>query len=242
MADTQLLVVGLVSVAAIFIGLWVIRRLRGDGPEAWALSLIYVAAYGVVLAATMTLMSGRPNSGPTGQEAVIPSALPGRTVHLVPLGDYPISDVEALADYFAARYDLRIELHAAVAIPEAARDDARGQLIAEELIAGMRATLPAAGDSARVVIGITGEDLYSRARPDWAWAFGLRTDGHLAVISSARMRILAAEELADARLRKMVSKYIGLLYYGLQESTDPRSVMYGNILGVRDLDRMGDDY
>ena len=40
----------------------------------------------------------------------------------------------------------------------------------------------------------------------------------------------------------MVTKYIGVMYYGLTESSDPRSVLYGNILGVSDLDNMGEDF
>lgn len=50
------------------------------------------------------------------------------------------------------------------------------------------------------------------------------------------------EELLRSRLRKMVMKDIGIMYYGLPLSNDPRSVMYRNILGIDDLDRMTEHF
>ena len=48
------------------------------------------------------------------------------------------------------------------------------------------------------------------------------------------------EELLRSRLRKMVIKNIGMMYYGLPVSRDPRSVLYGNVLGLDDLDYMSE--
>ena len=107
----------------------------------------------------------------------------------------------------------------------------------------IRGTYTAAADPQGVVIGFTAEDLRIEARPDWGWAFGWR-DGSLAVLSSSRMqpRLPVPGGLEATRLRKMTTKYIGVLYFGLSESGDPRSVLYGRILGVSDLDAMGEDY
>jgi hypothetical protein len=72
----------------------------------------------------------------------------------------------------------------------------------------------------------------------------MATEGHLAVLSTARMGPEPGpfgHQLETARLRKMVTKYIGVMYFGLPQSSDPRSVLYGNILGVPDLDAMGED-
>jgi predicted Zn-dependent protease len=95
------------------------------------------------------------------------------------------------------------------------------------------------------VIAVTSEDLYVRSRPDWGWAFGLRDDGHLAVVSTARMEAapgLVGDRLEDTRLRKMVTKDIGVLFFGLDQSPDPTSVLFNNILSVDDLDAMGEDF
>jgi hypothetical protein len=48
--------------------------------------------------------------------------------------------------------------------------------------------------------------------------------------------------LESARLRKMATRYIGILYFGLPLSFDRDSVLYQDILGVTDLDAMGEDY
>ena len=48
--------------------------------------------------------------------------------------------------------------------------------------------------------------------------------------------------MEDAVLRKMISKNIGIMYYGLEESTDRKSVLYGPILGLDDLDSISEDF
>jgi len=48
--------------------------------------------------------------------------------------------------------------------------------------------------------------------------------------------------LLNIRLRKMVTKNIGVLYYELPTTDDPRSVMYDGINSVEDLDNMCEDF
>jgi len=40
----------------------------------------------------------------------------------------------------------------------------------------------------------------------------------------------------------MVTKNIGIMYFGLPASDNPRSVLFRNILGVDDLDRMTEEF
>jgi hypothetical protein len=40
----------------------------------------------------------------------------------------------------------------------------------------------------------------------------------------------------------MVKKDIGILYYGLSQSHNPKSVLYNGILGIQELDAVGDDF
>jgi hypothetical protein len=78
----------------------------------------------------------------------------------------------------------------------------------------------------------------------WRFTFSLRSEeDHFAVVSYARMDPARLGGRTDAerlktRLRKMVAKNIGIMYYGLPISQDPRSVLYGQIGGVRELDEM----
>ena len=128
----------------------------------------------------------------------------------------------------------------------AAWDQQRGQLVAEDVITSLKASYAqVVADPGAVVIGLVTTDLYLRERPDWAWAFGLRAEGRFAVVSTARMGWplgLASDERTMSRLRKMVTKDIGLMYFGLSASDDSHSVMYRNIGGIDDLDRMGEEF
>jgi hypothetical protein len=54
--------------------------------------------------------------------------------------------------------------------------------------------------------------------------------------------VTAPEEVQFARFRKMVAKNIGVLYYRLPLSQDPRSLMYADIGGPQELDVMSDSY
>ena len=48
--------------------------------------------------------------------------------------------------------------------------------------------------------------------------------------------------LSGTRLRKMVTKDIGILYYGLPQSQNPSSVLYNGIMGIEELDQVGEDF
>jgi len=65
------------------------------------------------------------------------------------------------------------------------------------------------------------------------------------VVSTARLNprffgISEGEDVAFSRARKLFTKNIGLLYYGLPDSDDPDSPLYNNILSVADLDEMNE--
>jgi hypothetical protein len=73
-----------------------------------------------------------------------------------------------------------------------------------------------------------------------------RRQSRLAVVSTARMErgclglFAASEHRQAARLRKMIGKNVGALYFGLPLSSDPRSLMYAYIGGPQELDRMSE--
>jgi predicted Zn-dependent protease len=173
-----------------------------------------------------------------------------RTLHFVGIGSVKPGLIEHLVSYFDRAFDLKIEVLPALSLDGQAVDEPRGQAIAEELITTIRRryTHLVRNPNARV-IGITPRDMFILAmQKRWRFAFSLRGDDRrFAVISYARMDPVAYgqppnEELLRSRLRKMVMKDIGVMYYGLPLSNDPRSVMYSNILGIDDLDRMTEQF
>jgi predicted Zn-dependent protease len=169
------------------------------------------------------------------------------TLRLVPLDDFPTATLQALADYYREKYDLSVELAASLDITAATYDPQRRQLNADALIDRLEAAHPQHPDETLVVIGLVADDIYIPTFK-WRYALSYRRDDRYAVVSSARMDygclglVTASSDRVYTRLRKMVSKNVGILYYRLPVSDDPRSVLYGNIGGVQEFDRMTDDF
>jgi predicted Zn-dependent protease len=96
-----------------------------------------------------------------------------------------------------------------------------------------------------LVIGVTGEDIYLRDS-NWQFAFGWPKDDRVAIVSYARMdpQFFNQREDLDVlrrRLRRMVTKDLGLMLFDLEPSPDPESPVYRDIGGIAELDAMGDD-
>jgi predicted Zn-dependent protease len=172
----------------------------------------------------------------------------GGPVYLVPLGAPDPPFLDGVAAHLEQRYQLHVVKLAGLPLDESVVDNRRRQLVAEPLIALMRREYPReAEDRSAVLVGITAHDLYIASYTKWRWAFSYRMDERFAVVSTARMDDAAwggatdAQRL-EARLRKMVTKNLGVLYFGLVQSSDRRSVMFGPILGLGDLDSIGEDF
>jgi predicted Zn-dependent protease len=167
---------------------------------------------------------------------------------LVPLGPLGEVDYPALEAHYRDRFGIDVQTLPTVEVTVAQATVERRQVIAEELIALMQATYPdAAADGGAVMIGITELDMYIRDMPQWAFGLSLRADDRFAVISAARMNPANLGDSPDlevlqTRLRKMVTKNVGVLFFGMAQSPNPHSVLYFNILGIDDLDNMGEDW
>jgi hypothetical protein len=188
--------------------------------------------------------TGLASRAPEGRAAIVPDHPAGRKVYLAPLGGISAAELQDLADFYAVRYDLDVGILPPAPIPAGLEDPARSQVAAEDVIALLPSIYPEAADPNSVVIGVLPMDMYVRGIPDWRWAFGNRADGHLAVVSTARMHAKGffGASIAASRLRKMVTRDIGVLYFGLPLSNDAHSVLYSEILSVPDLDRLGEDF
>ena len=213
----------------------IVRGVLGIGTLAAAVCLV------ISFAGVGTAITSR---APEGRAAFVPTHPPGRLVYLAPLGGLSVAELQDLAAFYKVRYDLDVSILPPAPVPAGLVDPGRHQMAAEDLIGRLPSIYPEAADPHRVVIGVLPADIYVRGIPEWRWAFGNRAEGHLAVVSTARMRArrLFGASLAASRLRKMVTRDIGVLYFGLPLSDDPRSVLYSTILSVADLDRLGEDF
>ncbi len=158
----------------------------------------------------------------------------------MPVGDFPREEAEALAAHYDEKFGMAIGILPSLALPRTAYDTARRQVVAERVLDAVAATYRQAADPRSVVIVLVDRDMYI-ADSTWRFAYGLRAKGHLAVVSTAHLDdgLLGNK---TQRLQKMVTKDIGILYFGLPQSDDPKSVLYKDVLGPMDLDRMSEDF
>jgi predicted Zn-dependent protease len=210
------------------------------------LTLVGLFSVGLLLGSAQgTATATRPSASVEHVKVYIP-APPGRQVFLAPLGNFPPDTVQSLVDFYHQKYGLEIMVLNTLPIDADARDVARDQLVAEELIESMRFSHPVVtNDPDAVVIGLVTEDVYTRTRTDWDWSFGVRAEGRFAIVSTARMTakfVARREDRERSRLRKMVTRDIGVLYYGMPLNDDPRSVLYERLLSVEDLDKLSEDF
>lgn len=171
-----------------------------------------------------------------------------KNLYFVPIGDAPTSEIEALITHYREKVGIEIHVLPQIGPRPSDLEPQRQQLIAENVIQTMLKMYPNyANDGASVLIGITGQDIYPLGA-SWRFCFGRRIpESRSAIVSTARMNLeYPGEPLAEAtlekRLRKTVTKDIGILYYGMSPSNNPQSVLYSGILGIQELDRVTEEF
>lgn len=172
-----------------------------------------------------------------------------RRVYVVPIGDTPAFVVDTLVVQCRRKLNLSVDTLPRLSSDRVWVDPERGQIVAERVIASLRQRYPRHTRNDAVIIGIASADMYI-ARYSWQFAFGYRPGGgsgqRVAVVSTARMTPEFYHEprndsLFMERLRKMVVRYIGVLHFQLPFNTDPKSVLYKDLLGLDELDTMGEE-
>jgi len=178
-----------------------------------------------------------------------PDSAGGRVVSLsnAPVRFVPVlasrTYIDGLQRFYREHLAIDVEVTSPLDPDRSAWDAEREQWIGERLIEQLAHV---SGTDDAVVIGVLGDDMYIVSR-NWQYAFAMRGDNdRVAIVSYARMNPLFWGEPRDtdrlqARLRKMVTKELGLMRFGLLASSNPESPMYRNIGGVEDLDIMHDD-
>jgi predicted Zn-dependent protease len=170
---------------------------------------------------------------------------PGGRVVLVPIDDFPADRAAAIAERFRTTLGIAIEVAPAVPWPAGAYDESRRQMNSAAMLTRLESTYATAGASV-VAIGLTTRDMFN-PEVSWAYVFSYRGN-RVAVVSPARMDrgcmglVQASDDRIMARLRKMVGKNIGILYFGLDMSTDPASMLYSQIGGPQELDAMSERF
>jgi predicted Zn-dependent protease len=156
--------------------------------------------------------------------------------------------MEELVEYYKEKFGIEIKVLPALRIIPTDIDESRQQLIAENLITSMLRAYPEyAGNSSAILIGITAYDIYPR-QYGWRFVFGWREgQRNAAVASAARLGLhYYGEPPGEAtplkRLRKVITKDLGILLFEKSPSKNPRSVLYDGIGGIQELDEVSDDF
>lgn len=168
-------------------------------------------------------------------------------LYFVPLGSVPPDLVKKLADYYTERLGIKTDTLGSLEIPDSAHDPDRHQVVVEDLIMLLKSGYPKIAP--RYVIGITDQDMYSK-EVNYRFTFSSRDsnpDAGYGVVSYARMDPKMDGGPADdgflwSRIRKMTSKNVCMIYYGLNQSDNPQSVLFSPILSLDDLDREGQGF
>lgn len=167
-----------------------------------------------------------------------------KRLYLVPVGTSLDADLGPLPAFYKNKFGLEVQVLAPIPIEDRARDNARRQLIAEEIVASMQRKLPRlAKDPNAVLIGVTGEDMYFRERK-WNFTYTYWDGDRGGAVSSARFRSVRYGEdpHLNQRVRKMISRVIGMLVFELPRNDDPSSVLAEELHGSFSADLMSDHF
>ena len=161
----------------------------------------------------------------------------GARVCLVPMGDIPKDTVDMLVEHYRKTYALTIQVARPLDLRLGFDRDTQLEesLVLEQLWASYRRY---GNDRSVTLIGLVPVDIYAGYVPSRPWSFGRLRGGTPpggaieywgGIISIFRLDPLNAglppdDALRDARLRKLVSKYIAFSYFDLPVTNDPRLV------------------
>lgn len=167
------------------------------------------------------------------------------SVYLVPLGPRVAPLLARLPAYYQAKLGIQVTVLPAVVPPESVRDPSTRESIADSLIAFIERSHPRlAADPQATLIGVTAGDMENSRH----WKHGLNfRENPDAVISLWPIEPGSSASRANplvlpVRLRKVVTKNIGLLIYPLTVSASPTSVLYATRGTASDIDMMGENF
>lgn len=168
------------------------------------------------------------------------------SVFFVPIGDAPISEINALVGHYREKFGMEVEVLPRMKPGSGDLDASRQQLIAENVTESVRQAHPEyARNTSVILLGVTGQDMYPRGE-NWQFCFGWRNpELGTAVVSTARMNLHypgepRTEAVLSKRLRKVITKDIGIMLFGKRQSENPRSVLYNGIMGIQELDQVSE--
>jgi hypothetical protein len=171
--------------------------------------------------------------------------VPERSVCLVAVGDTSLELLDSVASNLRTKLGLPVYVLPPLDVPPETMNSKRRQFDGTTMAKlSYFSYSRIIGNRDSLLVVITPVDIYIPEIPNWRFAFGVpfRSESlpTYAIVSTFRFYYPRGGSVTE-RTQKMVNKYVGLDFFGLSLSSDPRSPMYNHILSVRDLDRMADE-
>jgi predicted Zn-dependent protease len=167
-------------------------------------------------------------------------------VYLVPLGLSKDESIAWAPTFYRAKFGLDVEVLPGTPLTTKEMDMQRKQIVAEECAEALIQSHPdLSRDPTILLVGVTSHDMFIRSF-DWKYSENYRENGHVAVLSSARLYPTLFlqkrnPELLAARLQKLLSKNLAILAFNLPMSSDYTSMLSGGVLSGDELDFMSGD-
>lgn len=167
-------------------------------------------------------------------------------VYLIPLNDFSVEAPAQLAKQLSREFNIWVKSTLPLGTKKLQPMPETNQYAAEDIIAAAQtliSRLPELGPDTTYVL-LTNRDINSRAR-NFRFMFSFHDKGpRVSVVSTARMRFNAdgsprTDEKVFANFTKMTKRAIGEMYFGWDRSTDLSDLMYAPIMGLDDLDNIG---
>ena len=160
-----------------------------------------------------------------------------------PTDDAAFEAMQRIAPQMESKLGLDVHVMGCLALPLESRNVQRNQISGQAILRSIHNDypidlIPPAGS---VGIAVTSDDLYIEGK-NWRYAWAYRDVNGFAVVSTYQLEQWASQALLEARLRKVLMKQIGVLYYKYPLSDDPSSVMYSSILSLGALDAIRERY
>ncbi len=167
-------------------------------------------------------------------------------VYLIPIGGLRLDYVQSLSRYYERKFSLQVEVSPSVQPGARYLSPDGKQVVAAVLLTLLQSSIGNTSDNPRaLMVAITDFDLVA-PRGSRGQVFSVLGGKCCAVISTARIDPrttggLSTDEEVAIRMRKLVTRAIALLYFGLQPNDDPTSILYagqGATLTLEELDRL----
>ena len=168
---------------------------------------------------------------------------------IIPLDGVDNNLINNVSSYIQDKHNLKTKIYPHMAYSDKMLNPETEQYYAEEIASAAVRVFASTSTtiSDKAIIVITDKDI-NHKRSTLRFVFSSHYNKfNLSVISTARIDtnnygIDPNDKLLATRLNKLVNKSLGLNYYKYKQTNDKSSVMYAPILGVPDLDGIGEWY